>query len=474
MKKLTAILLSLLLLTGCTEASSSPPETEPSMQTQSAADTTPHGRIDLAALDPKPSAYTKHDNQVVLYTDDEVGALVQAATDYALSPTFFSNVPKSVSRLSQFTQWYPEMMPVYDACVDFASLWKYLFPGAPLNERNLFWVGVNSGWLTDDSGDRSIDGFQNWQDSYDELLAQKPGDVFYMFYSPHFQASQPAETDEPNRFLELQNMQGCGLANFNKGVLSRLYSQKTGERDTRFLETFVDASSYLRDPGGLPTAEYPQTRYRPTATDSVTLTDGKSIRICDAVKFFEDYINALPASAAPGCDIAVTEVCASVIGENGECALDFLSTQRFEGILFDYTPGVTVHDGGDDGYEPVMSMGCMAVTDDVESAYGFGRTLNIEDRQDFTQIASPEAALKCCYDKMSRYADWEMLSAELVYCSKRGKKAEPPRQDCLWSVKPYYKFVLYNRSDALEYAVYIDAVTGEYARNYKATGYRRE
>ena len=479
MKKITVLLLC-LLLTGCAkspqESSALPPEPPQTTDSPQPPADAAFAHVELAALEIKPADYTQHDNQITLYTDDAVRAAVQAQTDYAVSSAFFSHVPESVSRVSQFTRYYPAMSPAYDAYVQFASLWKALFPDAPMNERNLFWHGKNSGWEQDETGEDRIDGFKNVQESLGMMCAQAPGDVWYMFYSPHFQASQPDDTDEPNRFLELQNAPGIGLANFNKGVLSAFISGQNGQRDTRFLETFVSAESYLpRDLNtGRILGSYTQKRYRPTDTETVTLTDGKEIRICDAVRFFEDYLNTLPAAAAPGCDIAVTEVTASTVGNNGECALDFLATDRFEGILFDYNPGVSIHDNGDSAYAPVMCMGTMAVTDDVNSAYGFGRTMPYENRQDFTEIAPLETALHSCCDTMSQYADWEMLSAELVYCEKRGKKAEGDRQDYLYSVAPCYKFVLYNRTDALEYAVYIDAVTGEFTRYYKASGYRRE
>ena len=62
-------------------------------------------------------------------------------------------------------------------------------------------------------------------------------------------------------------------------------------------------------------------------------------------------------------------------------------------------------------------MGYMAVSDDVDAAYGFCRYVDISERNDAEQIVSFESALKCCSESMSDFADWELRSAELVYCA---------------------------------------------------------
>jgi hypothetical protein len=71
---------------------------------------------------------------------------------------------------------------------------------------------------------------------------------------------------------------------------------------------------------------------------------------------------------------------------------------------------------------------------------------------------------------MSDFADWELRSAELVYCAGNGKTAVAPYQDTEYTVSPNYKFILYNANDDLCYSVYVDAISGEFVRYYKTRG----
>lgn len=73
---------------------------------------------------------------------------------------------------------------------------------------------------------------------------------------------------------------------------------------------------------------------------------------------------------------------------------------------------------------------------------------------------------------MSQYVDWEILSAEPVYCAGSKKTANPPLQGEEFDVRPCYRFVLHNPSDGLDYLVYIDAVSGEFVRYTTAQGYK--
>ena len=96
--------------------------------------------------------------------------------------------------------------------------------------------------------------------------------------------------------------------------------------------------------------------------------------------------------------------------------------------------------------------------------------MSISERNDSSLIVSFENALKCCADNLSDYADWELKSAELVYCAGNGKKAQPPYQDMEYDVSPCYKFVLYNANDNLCYSAYINAISGMFVRYYKTNG----
>lgn len=433
-------------------------------------DSSMNDRLSLETIEVTPSTYCNDRNRAEWYTTDELEHEILENTNYKLSKNFYSHVPKEIETIYTFVKYYPEADAVYDLCNDFFTLYKYLYPFDALNERNLFYFGVNS------NNQRNNDDVKNYNENYEELMSESPTDIYYLFYSPYFQPSQLKNQTEENHFLELGNPVGYSLTNFNKGALSKYVSSKEVENDKRFLETFTNPAKFSAfDSNTGEYAGYPRVSYAVSSTDSIKMTDGKEMRICDAVEYYENYINSLPLSRNPDLDIRCKQVISYEIGENNECALYFLTEQVYAGIPFDIKPnGLHVIGGGDDNYEQYLSMGYMSQTDDVDAAYGFGRYMCAENIQEYHNIVSLKDALKCCYDSMSDYTQWEILSAELVYCAKRGKMAEPPHQGVVYNVKPCYKFVIYNEIDSLEYAVYIDSLTCELERYYKAKGYRME
>ena len=469
MKKFLTLLCCCLLLTGCTTNDDS-----------SSSDSTPSGsshngtysKVDLNSLNPQGGGYSVYQNEIVLYTDEEVQNIIRECTDYAIPAEFFSSVPKSASHLSTFQKYYLNADSVYDFYYDFCELYKYLFPNDALNEQNLFYYGANS-HITEESGHSSV---KNFQDNFDEFLTENPEDVYYLFYSPYFQTDRPAD-DERNHFLESASPISTTLTNFNKGVLAEFFSEQNGTDNDRFLENYINVSLYAAyDANGTyVNGSFPSVDYAPNSEDSITLTDGKQIRICDAVEFYEDYINGLPCEYEDMVDIRVMRVYAIEVGNNGEKVLSFLASPAYEGIPFDYKPtGASVIGRGDESYEQMISKGYMAVTDDVDAAYGFGRGIDVEDKTDYTEFVSLEDAAKCCVESLSDYPQYELLSVELVYCAGEGKAAESPHRDMTYTVEPFYKFVVYNTGDAVEYAVYIDALTGEFERYYTAEGYKKD
>lgn len=463
MKRKTVFLSAFLMLMvcGCNQNHSSDTSevSKPQQQSESASDTLPH--IDLSEIQvPKASSAT-YSNAIEYYKPNEAKEIVAKQTNFKIAPDCVFRVPSHIDHVSTFSKKIPEQDSLYDFYRTYLEMYAYLFPNAEINENNLFYYGKNS------NTQMGIEQVKTIGKNFNDYLAEDKTDVYYCFYSPYFYEGQTPLYDAPNRCLELSSPCGTGMTTFNKGFLANYMAEKRQESSHEFLEAYVFPymfSDFDEETGAY--AGFPLKEYPPESDAVHTMLDGKQMSVRDAVRFFENYINTLPYPKNPNLEIQVKNVTTEEVSDGAYCYA-FECAATFEGIPFDYFPyGRAVQ--GNDGYEPTVRMGFMAVTDDVDAAYGAGREVVISDRTDTAQIISYADALKTCEDSLSEYADWELLSAELVYCAGKGRKADPPYQDMEYQVSPSYKFVLYNKNDNICYSAFVSAISGKFERYYKS------
>lgn len=434
-----------LLFTGC----QSNPLTKIPEQGQS------QEKIDISSLPVEKGTYSDYENACIYYTAEEAGAIVSESTDFVLQEDCYFQVPKEIDHVSTFVKKYPEEDSLYEFYRDYLSMYAYLFPRADFDDNHLFYYGANSNNQEGDDKVKTIGG------NFEEFLSEDKEDVYYLFYSPYFYEGQPVAEGTQNRFLELSSPVGTIMTNFNKGYLAQYLSERWQIPNRYFLETYTTPrfDSQNGQSFGFGSIEYP--------TDSETLhrmLDGREFSVRDAVGFFEEYINTLPCQEQPNLDVKVTRVSAVEI-EEGKYCYAFECTVTFEGIPFDSVPyGTMVVDGG---YEWPVRMGYMAVTDDVDAAYGFCRSVEISEKEETERIVSFQEALKCCEESLTGLSGMELCSAELVYCAGEGRTAQEPYQNMEYTVSPNYKFVLYSPEENLHYLSYVDAVDGEIVRGFK-------
>lgn len=462
------------LLCSCTEDSSAPQssmdDVSSSVVTEESSSTEIIEKPDYSSLEVKNGDYCSYENPITYYTMDEMHSIITENTDFTVAEQFFHRMPSSIDHVSVMRKYYPEQDELTDYYRSFLETFAYLFPDVQPDENCLFYYGKNSNI----SGDNTYDNVKTIGADWADFCKEKKEDVYYLFYSPYFHDGQGTPAGTENRFLELQSPVGIGLCNFNKGRLAAFISEHNNEPNDRFLETYIMANAFAPFDAATGTRDdWPTTYYPVDSAETVTMLEGKEIAICDAVQFYEDYINAMPHPSDPTTDVQVVSVHAIEIANTDKYCLQFSTTSAFEGIPFDYDAyGVDSDGAGLGSYEYIISTGIMSVTDDVDAAYGFVRGAQFSNRQDVKEIASAADALRCCAEKMSQYVDWEILSAELVYCAGSKKTAEPPLQGDVFDVRPCYRFVLHNPSDGLDYLVYIDAVNGEFVRYTTAQGYK--
>ena len=380
-----------------------------------------------------------------------------------------SNLPKEVEHVSTFVKNYPEQDSLDDFYRSYRAMYEYLFPGVELDENNLFYFGANS---NNQEGDDKVKTIGR---NYDDFIAEKKEDVYYMFYSPYFYEGQETESDVQNVFLELSSPVGTIMTNFNKGVLAEFVSEMRKMPNEYFLETYVSPVNFgTLDLQTGKFSGFEIKEYSPDSEVVCTMLDGKELSVRDAVMFFENYINALPCPKQSNLDVQVVRASAVEIQE-GKCCYAFECTVTLDEIPFDYIPyGIVVRRPVNAGYEAMVRMGYMSVSDDVDAAYGFGRSIEISEQTEIEQIVSLETAWRSCVDSLKESSgeeNWELKSAELVYYAGDGRTAETPYQGMAYTVEPNFKFVVYHTKEERYHMVYIDAVSGTFANCFTSADY---
>lgn len=209
--------------------------------------------------------------------------------------------------------------------------------------------------------------------------------------------------------------------------------------------------------------------YSPDSTEKFQLSD-KEIAVCDAVEFYENYINSLPYPAEPTMQMKVQEVDVLAVSEN-TYGYAFIVTPQYCDLTFDYrrTSDNTDYKGYEN-YNDIYLTGFMVESDAVDIGSAFYRT-QITDKTEIG-VVPVETAIEKVSTELSDYVKFEVSSIELVYTRMPEKTSEGhidvERPSA--SVAPAWKLTLYNPNDQLYYCCYVDAADGGDFRYYTTKG----
>lgn len=315
---------------------------------------------------------------------------------------------------------------------DFMDIFKYLFPNESLNENALFYGGENSHRRYGDD-DCLISDYHLVKDYRDALISGTEGQVWLIYDESYI----VEDMDSPI-YMELGVMTGYGYAEIDKGKIDALNIEKIAT-------------------------------YTPDSREQFTLS-GEEVAICDAVSFFEEYINQIPQSydeKTTAVETCVAEVDVYQIGEQ-QFGYSMIITKRYNGVMFDYMRNGTSHsDFGN--YSFSMGNAFMTCDDDVDMINSYYRTQQIENAEALDTILSLETATDIICNSLSKQVTFDVEKIELTYCA----------QDILtddgyidieggYSTKitPAWKFTLYNQNDAIHYICYVDVDDADSFRYY--------
>lgn len=209
--------------------------------------------------------------------------------------------------------------------------------------------------------------------------------------------------------------------------------------------------------------------YPPDSTEKFKLMD-KEMSICDAVKFYENYINSLPYPAEPTMQVKVKEVDVLALSEN-TYGYSFIAVEEYCGLTFDYRRTSHNRDYMDCEFMDTMYLnGFMLESDEADIGCALYRT-QITDRTEIEALPA-KTAIEKISEELSDYVKFEVESIEFVYTRipERTSEGYIDIETPSAFVAPAWKLKLYNPNDQLYYFCYVDAKDSQNFSYYTTEG----
>ena len=450
MKKLIALFLISALLTGCSDlkgesseisSQASESSVQENIDNTASDDNTgsskPSEPVELPKIDeietPKPITPIKFDNEREDHTVEEAAEILGKYDNFNITENFTASVPKHIEHMDEFTarnlclKAKEEMTPE-EKYIDFIGAYKYLFPSRELHKDSLFYVGDFDENAVDDPLNgikpfyENIDSFANGSIAKDSLG--------YFWYNDAFNEDFEPNDGEIPVSLTVGSPFGTNLCYFNRSAAQHYAGKSEG-------------SEFYLPFGDLPCVA----KYSPDSDKTYQLLD-KEVSVKDAVKFFENYINSMPSFYPVTLNIHVNKVEVYKL-DNEHYGYYYYISNIYDSIPYDYSAeGVSIASGD------LLGSGggaFMVKSDEVDSVFGINRTSEISDNVRHTDCISFGKAAELASKKLTEHVKFDLSEVSLVY----GKESVTSDTS---TVKPYYKFTLFNPNDNMYYICYQSAI----------------
>lgn len=376
--------------------------------------------------------YPENPIQIMTLSQSEIVQKINAQSNFKCSDNLYVNIPEkaSVYEYHTYNVHVPQFnYPVAQYTEDFNSVFKYFFPD---REMNIDYLKYNK-YLGFETGVGAIseEGYVKDKESLPDLVD--------FTYDEKFDTNNPEKTPT---YLEMLFEIGGGGGIVNKGESARL-AKRTGN-----LVSFEPAGVF----------EYVG-KYSPQSEKSFNLLDGE-IKICDAVKFFEDYINKAPISTGLERNTRTRVYCVNVLktGDN-TYGYYFYTVPEFQGVCFEPTVyGQNSHHDTD----PTRGEAFMIRSDDVDyihSYYGNQWTFNVKPCDSIIPV---DKAIEIMSGKLSDAVNFDVQTVEFVYVRVLDKTEEGYINIDTYEgkIRPAWRITARNLNDDYTYMCYVDAKDG--------------
>ena len=439
-KKIGAILFLFLLISGCGIT----PATE-------------SGDMGFAVVGKGETLQGQNTISVFELTDDKelVGYILDSCKNLKMKDDIQLRIPTGEREVYCFTAVRPENPDMQDYYDGFMELYGEFFPGRELNEEFLYYMGGSSEVIRDDSGKiiRDLYRVKDWKK---KILSGKEKGIWFLYDESWHRVITEWEDCV---CLEMGCPVGYGYTVLNKGKTLELSGTKItdyGSDTERYpgLEGY-DPSDYL---------DYVGTYHR-DSTVSFRLAD-REVPICEAVEYFEEYINGLPYPKDANAKTVVLDV--DVYHVTGEIyGYNLITTKQYQGVDYDQMkPGT--YDFILSDYAPLGGYAFMVESKDVDLLYGYYRMESTENAVAYEEVVGLESVAKRVSEEMSKEVVFEVERIDMVY-TRIPKKTEQGYVDIenpSEEGSPSWKFTLFNPNNSTRYFVYVDALTGGNFRYY--------
>lgn len=389
-------------------------------------------------------------------SSDNVTDIVNSCSNLQASGELSVKLPSKQTQVYQYTADYNFTGDMNDYDKEFHEIFQYVFPGHSMNENYLLYSGGSSRQEYNDNTGELVRDYNKVKDWKDNILSGKEGRVHYIYDETW---NEDRRKWKQPVCLELGNPIGYGYGVINKGKTAVL-NDSGGENDDTQEKVYPSLNGY--DP-----AEYLKyvASYPSDSIEKYPLKD-REITVCDAVKFFEKYVNSIRGLGDKTAKTVVTgvdvyRVTDSIYGYN------MMTTKEYEGIPFDYMRAGE-YEGrlGFDKYSSLISSAFMVESGNVDIIDGFYLKENAVKRKKLSKIISLESAVKCVSRQMTEHIKFKVNKIELVYTQQFAKTKEGyiNTEHSSAKITPAWKITLENANDEMIYVCYMDAADGE---NYR-------
>lgn len=383
-----------------------------------------------------------------LTDEEEIRKLIDEQPNFKSAENLYINIPESASLYKYHTYSVQVPQSEYPAAQfleDFEAAFKYLFPDREINTEYFKY----DKYLGYDSEKGSISEIGYVKDA-DELP-----DGITLTYD---EMPERAEVWTSPVYMEIPLEIGAGGGEINKGeatyiagkVKLDLYGNLMPSDTYNQLSNF-ELGAFFKTIG----------TYTPQSEKSFKLSDGE-MKICDAVKFVEDYINNIPISTGLIRNVRTSVYSVEVL-QLGKDTYGYLfnTEPMFRGVI--YEPAVGGSYSGTRNYDATSSGSALMVKcADVDMIYGIYGSKWTFDVNVCKEAIPVETAIKTVSEKLSQSVTFEVLSVDLADVGTFDKDEQGYVKIDTYDAahKPAWRITAGNLNDGRTYICFVEAVDG--------------
>lgn len=441
------------LLCGCNK--SDPQYSETNSDVSSTVSSTSGGTSDNDTLIFADFVGEYPENPLPLLTlsEEEIRRAANEQPNFECSENMYISIPESASvyEFRTYGTRVPQRVYSNDQFKkDYETAFKYFFPDREMNMDYLKY-------------EKEISYEEGYEEGYVKDKETMPDGSVELIYD---EMPERTETWGFPVFMDFRYEIGVGNGIINKGEAAYL----AGKQEYDYMKDIVipsDTYNTLR--------EFELTNffnsigtYSPQSEKSFKLLDGE-MKICDAVEFFENYVNNVPISAGLQRNERTRVYSVDVIQiDENTYGYYFNNQHEFQGVRYEPPVWGSISQYNYDG---MGGEAYMLRHDDVDYIHGFYGNAWTFDVKPCEKIVPVETAIKAISENLTSAVKFEVLSIEFAYVQQfeKNEKGHIIIETYEANITPAWRITAWNPNDNLTYICYVDAIDGENFRYYSTS-----